>query len=85
MENRTYKYVDLPLTPLMAIELILELFSGQTVEKQELSDLVVLTHLERSGDPVRSKQDPTTRALTLLKKSGKAENPLQGVWRIFEK
>lgn len=82
MDNRTYKYVDLPLTPLMAVELILELCSGQTVEKQELSDLVVLTHIERGGDPVRSKQDPTTRALTLLKQSGQAENPIRGVWTI---
>ena len=82
MDKNSYEYVDLPLTPLMAVELIIELFSGQTVEKQELSDLVVLTHLERGGGPVRSKQDPTTRALTLLKKSGKAENPLQGVWTI---
>lgn len=85
MDKNSYKYADLPLTPLMAVELILELFAGQTVEKQELSDLVVLTHLERGGDPVRSKQDPTTRALTLLKQSGQAENPMQGVWRIIEK
>lgn len=82
MDNRTYKYADYPLTPLMAVELIIELFSGQTVEKQELSDLVVLTHLERGGRPVRSKQDPTTRALTLLKQSGQAENPIRGVWTI---
>ena len=36
----------------MAQELILELFSGQTVEKQEMSDIVALTHLERGGHPI---------------------------------
>ncbi len=81
-ENNAYRYIGLPLTPLMAQELILELFAGKTVEKQELTDIVVLTHLERGGNPVRSKQNPITRALTLLKKAGHAENPLPGIWTI---
>ena len=66
----------------MAQELILKLFAGKTIEKQELTDIVVLTHLERGGKPVRSKQNPITRTLTLLKKSGHAENPLPGIWTI---
>ncbi len=37
----------------MAQELTLELFAGQTVEKQEMTDIVVLTHFERGGRPVR--------------------------------
>ena len=78
-----YKYAGFPLTPLMALELIVELFSGQTVEKQELSEIIELEHLERGGKPIRSKSNPATRALTLLKQSGRAENPLPGVWTIF--
>ena len=81
--NISYKYANLPLTPLMAQELIIELFSGQTVEKQEMTDLVVLTHLERGGKPVRSKQNPITKALTQLKKLGYAENHIPGVWTII--
>ncbi len=81
MDN-PYKYVGLPLTPLMAQELILELFTGQTVHKQEMTDIVESTHLERGGNPPRSKQNPITRSLTLLKEMGLAENPMQGVWFI---
>ena len=81
MDN-PYKYVGLPLTPLMAQELILELFTGQTVHKQEMTDIVEAEHLERGGNPPRSKQNPITRALTLLKEMGLAENPMQGVWSI---
>ena len=81
MDN-SYKYVGLPLTPLMAQELILELFKGQTLHKQEITDIVEGTHLERGGNPPRSRQNPITRALTLLKEMGHAENVLQGVWSI---
>ena len=77
-----YKYIGLPLTPLMAQELILELLTGQTVHKQEMTDIVEATHLERGENPPRSKQNPITRALTLLKEMGLAENPMQGVWFI---
>ena len=81
MDN-PYKYFGLPLTPLMAQELILELFAGQTIHKQEMTDIVELTHLERGGNPPRSKENPITRALTLLREMGLAENPMQGVWFI---
>ncbi len=77
-----YKYVGLPLTPLMAQELILELFTGQTIHKQEMTDIIETTHLERGGNPPRSKQNPITRSLTLLKEIGLSENPMQGVWSI---
>lgn len=80
--NSPYKYIGLPLTPLMAQELILELLTGQTIHKQEITDIVEATHLERGGNPPRSKQNPITRALTLLKEMGLAENPMQGVWFI---
>lgn len=80
--SSAYKYVGLPLTPLIAQELILELLTGQTVHKQEMTDIVETTHLERGGNPPRSKQNPITRSLTLLKEIGLAENPMQGVWSI---
>lgn len=82
MTNSSYRYAGLPLTPLMAQELILELFTGQTLHKQEMTDIVEATHAERGGNPPRSKQNPITRALTLLKEMGHAENVMIGVWRI---
>lgn len=82
MSNSSYKYAGLPLTPLMAQELILGLFKGQTLHKQEMTDIIESTHLERGGNPPRSKQNPITRALTLLKEMGLAENVMIGVWKI---
>ncbi len=80
--NNPYKYVGLPLTPLMAQELILELFDGQAAGKEEIAGTVEETHLKRGGNPPRSVQHPITRALTLLKKTGLAENPIPGFWSI---
>ena len=82
MSNNSYKYAGLPLTPLMAQELILELFKGQTLHKQEMTDIIEATHAERGGNLPRSKQNPITRALTLLKEMGLAENVMIGVWKI---
>ncbi|RKU07431.1 hypothetical protein C6501_17680 [Candidatus Poribacteria bacterium] len=45
--NNLYKYAGLPLTPLMAQELILELFDGQTAGKEEIAGTVEETHLNR--------------------------------------
>lgn len=80
--NNLYKYVGLPLTPLMTQELILELFDGQTAGKEEIAGTVEETHLKRGGHPPRSVQHPITRALTLLKQTGLAENSIPGLWSI---
>lgn len=66
----------------MAQELILELFAGQTLHKQEMTDIIEAEHVKRGGNPPRSKQNPMTRALTLLKEMGHAENVMKGVWKI---
>ena len=47
--NNQYKYSGRPLTPLIAQELIQELFEGQTVQKQEIITAIDETHLERGG------------------------------------
>ena len=56
--NNQYRYVGQSLTPRMARELIQELFSGQTAQKQEIIRVVDETHLERGGLPKRAQVHP---------------------------
>ena len=80
--NNQYEYVEKSLTPKIAQHLILELFAGQTVQKQEIMRIVDETHHERGGLPVRAKFPPVTMALTNMKREGLVENPSQGYWLI---
>ena len=80
--NNQYEYVEKSLTPKIAQHLILELFAGQTVQKQEIMRIVDETHHERGGLPARAKFPPVTMALTNMKREGLVENPSQGYWLI---
>ena len=69
------------LTPSVAQELIIELFAGMTVRKQEIVRAVDEAHTERGGQPPAAGADrPVTHALSKMKQSGLAENPERGVW-----
>ena len=57
--NNQYEYVEKSLTPKIAQHLILELFAGQTVQKQEIMRIVDETHHERGGLPARAKFPPS--------------------------
>ncbi|MYB92568.1 tetratricopeptide repeat protein [Candidatus Poribacteria bacterium] len=70
--NNRYRYFEQVLTPDIAQELIQELFEGQTVQKQEITNAVDNAHLERGG---LASEDPVTTALAAMKRSGIAENP----------
>ena len=78
--NNQYKYSGRPLTPLIAQELIQELFEGQTVQKQEIANTVNNAHLERGG---LASEDPVTTALSAMKVSGLAENSESDFWSII--
>ena len=81
--NSQYEYAEKSLTPNRAQHLIIELFAGQTVQKQEIMQVVDETHLERGGQPSRARfHHPVTLALCNMKREGCAENPRQGVWFI---
>ena len=80
--NNQYEYVEKSLTPKIAQHLILELFAGQTVQKQEIMRIVDETHHERGGLPARAKFPPVTMALTNMKREELVENPSQGYWLI---
>jgi len=71
------------LMPSMAQELIIELFAGATVRKQEIVRGVDEAHTERGGQPPAAGANrPVTHALSKMKQSGLAENPERGVWVI---
>ena len=80
--NDQYQYIEKSLTPSIARELIIELFTGETAETQEIIKTVDEVHRERGGKPNRAKFPPVGRALGAMRKAGLAENPKQGVWHI---
>lgn len=80
--NNQYKYSGQPLTRHIAQELIQELFAGQTAQRQEIVRAVDEAHLKREGLPKRSKLHSVERVLSVLKRSGQAENPSRGIWLI---
>lgn len=81
--NNRYKYVEKPLTPGIAQELIIERFSGETVELKVVREEVTRIHLERGGLRSRAKMHhPASLALTKMGSSGLAENLSHGQWRI---
>lgn len=82
--NDQYKHVEKTLTPGIAVELIQELFAGQTVQKQEIVRVVDETHLERDGKPPIAKiHHPVTMALSKMKRKGQVDNPRYGQWSIL--
>lgn len=69
------------LTPSVAQELIIELFAGATVQKQEIVRVVDEAHTEHGGQlPTVGADRPGTHALSKMKQLGLAENPERGIW-----
>ena len=85
--NDQYKYIDQPLTTKMAQELIVKLFKGQTVFKQDIVRGVDEEHLGRGGKKGETKVHPVTNALNALKRKGLADNdnPDIGAWDVVKK
>lgn len=79
-----YRFSGLPLSPAVAEALIVELFGGRTIRRQELVDRVVSAHGGRGGASANAIDVPRTvkKALSTLKEKGFATNPSQGFWRI---
>ena len=69
------------LMPSVAQELIIELFGGATVRKQQIVRAVDAAHTERGGQPPTTGANrPVTHALSRMKQLGLAENPERGIW-----
>ena len=84
--NDQYQYFAMPLTPRIVQELILELFAGDTVQRQEIVKRVDEVHRERGGQPPTAKvHHPADHALSNMKRVGLANNPKRGYWSISSK
>lgn len=82
--NDQYEYAGKSLTPRIAQYLIIELFAGETDQKQEIMRIVDETHRERGGLPPRAKfNNPVTLALYNMRREGLVENPSQGYCLIL--
>ncbi len=78
-----YKYAGATLTPGISKELILELFSGQVVQRKQIADSIVQKHLSRGGlNPKSEASQCIKAALRKMKKLGLAENAYYAHWRI---
>ena len=72
------------LTPKVAQELIQVLFSGQSVQRQQIIEKVDKAHRERGGyPPTVTSHHPVDRALSKMKRLGLANNISRGIWSIF--
>ena len=81
--NNQCEYAEKSLTPKIAQHLIHELFTGKTVQKQEIMRIVDETHRERGGLAAKAKFPPVTMALPKMKREELVENPSHGYWLIL--
>ena len=73
-----------PLTVSIAFEIIIQHFSGQTLEEsqKEIQKRVLQIHIDRGGLPEYDICNPVCKALRYLEQFDLAENPKQNHWRI---
>jgi len=84
-DDSSYHSKGLPLKPEIAQKLIVELFSGQMIERQTIIEKVPRIHIARGGLP-NSSSNPThtiKSALAKLKKKGLVESLSYGYWRVI--
>lgn len=86
--NNNYKHNGLPLQPLLAKELILEVFIGRKVERKIIISTITELHHSRGGKLEKKNYTATfKKALQYLEKEGKAKSfakeggPI-GYWQI---
>lgn len=79
-----YKYRGKSLTGVVASDLILELFDGQTdVPFKSIKEKVEAQHIHRGGlEQTSEKALPVTNGLGRLKRKDLANNPEKGYWTI---
>lgn len=85
--NNNYRYKGARLKPKIVKELILKLFAGKTISRQEIDKAIIQYHESQGGLPSIAKTNPIKTALRYLKEKGLAENISKGpgsTWRISE-
>ena len=85
--HKNYRYEGVHLKPKIAKELIIELFSGKTVRREEIDEIIIQYHESHGGLLSTAKTSPIRTALRYLQEEGLAEILSKGpgsTWRIFE-
>jgi Meiotically up-regulated gene 113 len=85
MNNTSYSYKGVPLTPGIAQFLIRKLFADKLVQRQVIVDEVLRAHLAGGGLKASTQDLSATfkRALAAMRENGSAENSSIGYWRIL--
>ncbi|ARF17483.1 GIY-YIG nuclease family protein [Sporosarcina ureae] len=80
----SYRYSKLPLTPAIIETLIIELFNGKTIKRDEIVNKVLSYHEANGGLPPEAKDFPRSvkRALENMSKKGWVENRARGFWDV---
>ena len=82
--NNSYEHAGKPLTQKIAMELVIEIFSGKTgIKKKEMKQTVDETHTKRGGNLSTNEMHPVSGVLSVMKKQGLANNPDRGKWSIL--
>ncbi|MPN11088.1 hypothetical protein SDC9_158389 [bioreactor metagenome] len=82
----TYKYKDLPITPAIIEVLIIELFNGQTLKRDDIVKIILEHHISNGGLRPEAKDFPRSvkKALSNMQKKGDTINKSYGFWEIHK-
>jgi hypothetical protein len=80
----SYIFHGVPITAAIAEELIIELFNGQTLKRDEIASKILDHHISNGGLHPESKNfdKAVQKALSNLKSKGHATNISSGFWNI---
>ena len=83
-DESEYPFVGIPLMPEAIRDLVLELYSGKTVRRNDIVTRIPEVHAERGGAAATASNlvSSVKKALQYLKREGLATNPGYGMWRI---
>lgn len=81
-----YKFRELPIPPSIIEDLILRLFNGKTIKRDEIVNAVLNYHKENGGLLPEAKDFPRSvkRALENLSKKGWTSNRSHGYWEVHK-
>ncbi|MBD2287911.1 GIY-YIG nuclease family protein [Microcystis wesenbergii FACHB-1317] len=79
-----YQYAGIPLMPEVIRELILELYAGRIVRRNDIVTKIPEVHTKRGGVEANAAnlEASVKKALQYLKREGLATNPGYGMWKI---
>jgi hypothetical protein len=82
--RESYKYAEVPLTPAIAEELIVERFDGELAPRQTIVEEINHLHISLGGAPAGAVDvgRMIKKALRSLQDKDAAQNPSFGYWRI---